>query len=251
LILGSGDIGLIMARRLTLEGMEVVGVVERLPYPGGLLRNVVQCLEDFDIPLLLSSTVVEVKGKERLEEVVIASVDEKYNPIPGTERTFKVDTLVLSVGLIPQVELVSDFVEIDRSSKGFAVSNTGQTSVSWIFAAGNSTVIYDLVDYVTYEGEIAGRSTVRYIDGKDVGKTKVSVEAGENIGILFPKWFDPLEDLTMYIRVRKPIEKGILIVEGALERKVEDLVPSEMIRIKIPKSRINASEKLKVFIKEE
>ena len=251
LILGSGDIGLIMARRLTLEGMEVVGVVERLPYPGGLLRNVVQCLEDFDIPLFLSSTVVEVRGKERLEEVVVASVDEKYNPIPGTERTFKVDTLVLSVGLIPQVELVSDFVEIDRSSKGFAVSNTGQTSVSWIFAAGNSTVIYDLVDYVTYEGEIAGRSAVRYIDGKGVGRARVNVEAGENIGILFPKWFDPLEDLTMYIRVRKPIEKGILIVEGVLERKIENLVPSEMIRIKIPKSRINASEKLKVFIKEE
>jgi len=251
LILGSGDIGLIMARRLTLEGMEVVGVVERLPYPGGLLRNVVQCLEDFDIPLFLSSTVVEVRGRNRLEEVIVAKVDENYNPIPGTERIFKVDTLVLSVGLIPQIELVSDFVEIDRLSRGFSVSNTGQTSIPWIFAAGNCTVIYDLVDYVTYEGEIVGKSAVRYIDKEDVGKTKIDVKAGENIGLLFPRWFDPSEDITLYIRVKKPMERGILIVEGILERRFEDLVPSEMIRVKIPKNKIPTLEKLQVSIKED
>lgn len=251
LILGSGDIGLIMARRLTLEGMEVVGVVERLPYPGGLLRNVVQCLEDFDIPLFLSSTVVEVRGRNRLEEVIVAKVDENYNPIPGTERIFKVDTLVLSVGLIPQIELVSDFVEIDRLSRGFSVSNTGQTSIPWIFAAGNCTVIYDLVDYVTYEGEIVGKSAVRYIDKEDVGKTKIDVKARENIGLLFPRWFDPSEDITLYIRVKKPMERGILIVEGILERRFEDLVPSEMIRVKIPKNKIPTLEKLQVSIKED
>lgn len=251
LILGSGDIGLIMARRLTLEGMEVVGVVERLPYPGGLLRNVVQCLEDFDIPLFLSSTVVEVRGGNRLEEVTVAKVDEDYNPIPGTERIFKVDTLVLSVGLIPQIELVSDFVEIDRLSRGFSVSNAGQTSIPWIFAAGNCTVIYDLVDYVTYEGEIVGKSSVRYIEKEDVGKTKIDVKAGENIGLLFPRWFDPSEDITLYIRVKKPMERGILIVEGILERRFEDLVPSEMIRVKISKNKIPTLEKLQVSIKEE
>lgn len=251
LILGSGDIGLIMARRLTLEGMEVVGVVERLPYPGGLLRNVVQCLEDFDIPLFLSSTVVEVRGGNRLEEVTVAKVDEDYNPIPGTERIFKVDTLVLSVGLIPQIELVSDFVEIDRLSRGFSVSNAGQTSIPWIFAAGNCTVIYDLVDYVTYEGEIVGKSAVRYIEKEDVGKTKIDVKAGENIGLLFPRWFDPSEDITLYIRVKKPMERGILIVEGILERRFEDLVPSEMIRVKISKNKIPTLEKLQVSIKEE
>lgn len=151
LILGSGDIGLIMARRLTLEGMEVVGVVERLPYAGGLLRNVIQCLEDYSIPLYLSSTVVEVRGRERLEEVVVAKVDEQFRPIPGTERVFKVDTLVLSVGLIPQVELIENLVVKNPTSRGVGVSNIGQTSRDWIFSAGNCTVIFDLVDYVSYE----------------------------------------------------------------------------------------------------
>lgn len=154
LIVGSGDIGMIMARRLTLEGIEVVGVVERLPYPGGLLRNVIQCLKDFNIPLYLSSTVVEVKGRERLEEVIVASVDEQFRPIPNTEKSFKVDTLVLSVGLIPQVEMLNGLVSLDKRTRGIACSNTGQSSNEWIFAAGNCTAIFDLVDYVTKEESV-------------------------------------------------------------------------------------------------
>jgi len=157
-----------------------VGVVERFPYPEGFLRNVIQCLEDYDIPLYLSSTVVEVKGNGRLEEVV-AKVDENFKPIPGTEKSFKVDTLILSVGLIPNVELLEDVVEIDRTSKGFSVSNLGQTSLDFVFAAGNCTIIYDLVDYVTIEGEKAEKYTSLYVKGEKFS-TKIPIKKGENIG---------------------------------------------------------------------
>jgi len=249
LILGSGDIGLIMARRLTLEGVEVVGVVERLPYPGGLLRNVIQCLEDFGIPLFLSSTVVEVRGRERLEEVVVAKVDENFQPIPGTEKVFEVDTLILSVGLIPQIELLEDSVEVNPTSKGIATSNLGQTSEGWIFAAGNCTVIYDLVDYVTYEGEMAGKYAALYAKGERFGP-KVAVKAGENVMVVQPNWYDPSEELTLYVRTRKVIEKGRLVV-GSFEKTFEELVPSEMMRVKIPRRYLNGLSEIVVEVKEE
>ncbi len=245
LILGSGDIGLIMARRLTLEGMEVVAVVERLPYPGGLLRNVRQCLEDFNIPLLLSHTVVEVRGRDRLEEVVVAKVDENFKPIPGTEKIFKVDTLILSVGLIPMTGLVKNLVE--RSGKGVAVSNAGQTSRDWIFSAGNVTTIFDLVDYVTYEGEIAGKNAALFLKGESIGKVRYKIEPGENVSVVFPRWFDPSEKLTVYLRVSKPIERGRIHVGDALEIDMEDLVPSEMVRIKVPERKIKEGD-IKVWV---
>lgn len=249
LILGSGDIGMIMARRLTLEGVEVVAVVERLPYSGGLLRNVIQCLEDYNIPLYLSSTVVEVRGKERLEEVVVAQVDKNYEPIPGTERVFKVDTLVLSVGLIPQVELLQNLVQFDRVSRGVLCSNIGQSTAEWIFAAGNCTVIYDLVDYVTMEGEKAGRYAALYAKGDNFEKG-IPIETGENVGVLFPRRYVSGEDLTVYLRSKRPIEKATLVV-GNFERKYEDIMPSEMIRVKIPSQKLTGFDKLLVTLKEE
>lgn len=249
LILGSGDIGMIMARRLTLEGVEVVAVVERLPYSGGLLRNVIQCLEDYNIPLYLSSTVVEVRGKERLEEVVVAQVDKNYEPIPGTERVFKVDTLVLSVGLIPQVELLQSLVQFDRVSRGVLCSNIGQSTAEWIFAAGNCTVIYDLVDYVTMEGEKAGRYAALYAKGENFEKG-IPIETGENVGVLFPRRYVSGEDLTVYLRSKRPIEKATLVV-GNFERKYEDIMPSEMIRVKIPSQKLTGFDKLLVTLKEE
>lgn len=249
LILGSGDIGMIMARRLTLEGVEVVAVIERLPYSGGLLRNVIQCLEDYNIPLYLSSTVVEVRGKERLEEVVVAQVDQNYKPIPGTEKIFKVDTLVLSVGLIPQVELLSDLIQLDPASKGVSCSNIGQSSSEWIFSAGNCTVVYDLVDYVTLEGEKAGKYAALYAKGErfEVG---TQIETGENVGIVFPRRYVSSEDLVLYIRSKRPMEKATLVV-GNFERRFEDIMPSEMIRIKIPSQKISNFEKITVSLKEE
>lgn len=248
LIVGSGDIGMIMARRLTLEGTEVVGVVERLPYPGGLLRNVIQCLKDFDIPLYLSSTVVEVRGKERLEEVVVAKVDEQFRPIPGTEKIFKVDTLVLSVGLIPQVEMLDGLVSFDGRTRGIACSSTGQSSCEWIFAAGNCTAIFDLVDYVTREGERAGEYASRYVVGERFNRG-VPIVPGENVMLTFPNLYSDIDDLTLYVRCRKPMERAVLKV-GSFEKVFEDLIPSEMIVVKVPRQKLVGPDKIEVTLRE-
>ena len=248
LIVGSGDIGMIMARRLTLEGIEVVGVVERLPYPGGLLRNVIQCLKDFNIPLYLSSTVVEVKGSERLEEVVVARVDEQFRPIPGTEKSFKVDTLVLSVGLIPQVEMLNGLVTLDKRTRGIACSNTGQSSNEWIFAAGNCTAVFDLVDYVTKEGERAGEYASRYVNGERFS-LGVPIVPGENVMLTFPNYYNDVDDLTLYLRCKKPMEKALLKV-GGFEKTFEDLIPSEMIVVKIPKQKLSNLDRIEVKLEE-
>ena len=248
LIVGSGDIGMIMARRLTLEGIEVVGVVERLPYPGGLLRNVIQCLKDFNIPLYLSSTVVEVKGRERLEEVIVASVDEQFRPIPNTEKIFKVDTLVLSVGLIPQVEMLNGLVSLDKRTRGIACSNTGQSSNEWIFAAGNCTAIFDLVDYVTKEGERAGEYASRYVNGERFS-LGIPIVPGENVMLTFPNYYNDIDDLTLYLRCKKPMEKAVLKV-GGFEKTFEDLIPSEMIVVKIPKQKLSNLDRIEVKLEE-
>ncbi len=244
LVLGSGDIGLIITRHLVLEGVEVLGVIERLPYPGGLRRNVVQCLEDFNVPLYLSSTVVEVKGKDRLEEVVVAKVDESFKPIEGTERIFKVDTLVISAGLIPLVSPLMEPLEINPTSSGVAVSNLGQTSVNWIFSAGNTTAIFDLVDYVTWEGERAGKYAGLYAKGKEF-KERKRVVAGENIGVVHPAWYSPYDDLTLHIRVKKVMYEGILKI-GRYERSIKHASPSEMIVVKLREKDLEGLERIEV-----
>lgn len=226
LVLGSGDVGLIMARRMHLEGMEVLGVIERLPYPGGLRRNVKQCLEDFDIPLYLSHTVVEVRGYPRLEEVIVSKVDEKFRPIPGTEKSFKVDTLVVSVGLVPITKLVRDFAQVEE---GVLVSNTGQSSKEWLFAAGNVTTIFDLVDYVAKEGEKAGKNAAKFAKNH-YSRKLFRIKPGKGVKLIHPSWNDPTSPLTLYIRVEKPMEKAIIKV-GKHETEVEDATPAEMIQI--------------------
>ncbi len=242
LILGSGDIGLIMARRLTLEGMEVVGVVERLPYPGGLERNVQQCLVDFDIPLYLSHTVTGVEGKGRLEKVYISEVDDEFKPMKGTEKVFKVDTLILSVGLIPQTEILKNFVEIDPKTFGFITSNTGRTSLDSVFAAGNDVIIYDLVDYVSTEGYTAGKHAALHALRKATPSRRIPIIPGENIGVLFPRFYEEQEDLRIYVRVRKPLENVRVVVEpGIYSRKFDRVAPNEMITFTIPSEKIPPS----------
>jgi len=249
LILGSGDIGMIMARRLTLEGVEVACVVERLPYPSGLLRNVIQCLEDFNIPLYLSSTVVEVRGKERLEEVVVAKVDSEHKPILGTERTFKVDTLILSVGLIPETKLLENVVKRDPSSEGILCSSVAESSAEPIFAAGNCTVIYDFADYVTIEGEKAGKYAALYAKGERFDRG-IPITRGENIGILFPQRWAKDDDLILYIRSARPMRKAKLIV-NSFENTFEDMTPSEMMRVKVPYRYLANCQELIVSLREE
>jgi len=230
LIVGSGDIGLIMARRLKIEGMDVVGVVEIMPEPGGLIRNVVQCLDDFDIPLWLSHTVFKIHGKERLEGVTIGKVDENFKPIPGTERFLEVDTLVASVGLIPQNELIEDFVEMDAINRGPVVDDLMRTSVEWIFAAGNNVAIHDLVDFVYEEGKIAGKNAAKYVLGEKLPEAKYRFERGDNVGVLLPQKFTGSQPFKMYVRSRKSLEKSAISFSGRTIRKFNwKIRPSEMI----------------------
>lgn len=163
-ILGSGDIGLIMARRMTLEGAQVLAVAELMPYSGGLKRNIVQCLDDYGIPLKLSHTVVEIRGKERVEGITLAQVDEKGRPIPGTEEDYECDTLLLSVGLIPENELsVGMGVELSRVTSGPVVNESLETNIEGVFACGNVLHVHDLVDFVSEEAAAAGRCAARYV----------------------------------------------------------------------------------------
>jgi len=230
LIVGSGDIGLIMARRLKIEGMDVVGVVEIRSEPGGLIRNVIQCLEDFGIPLLLSHTITEIHGKERLEGVTVCKVDEKLNPVPGTEEFIEVDTLVTSVGLIPQNELIEDFVEMDPINRGPVVDNLMRTSVNWIFAAGNNVAIHDLVDFVYEEGKIAGKNAAEVAKGKELPKAKYNFKRGNNVSVILPQRFTGIEKFKMYIRPKKTLERAELKIASKVYRKFNwKLRPSQMI----------------------
>lgn len=181
-ILGSGDIGLIMARRMTLQGAEVLACVELMPYSSGLNRNIVQCLEDYNIPLLLSHTVTDIHGRERLESVTVSQVDENRRPIPGTEQVFDCDTLLLSVGLIPENELsLSAGVELSSTTSGAVVDNTLQTNVPGIFACGNVLHVHDLVDHVSDESAVAGRAAAAYIKGKAWQGSIIPVEDGPGV----------------------------------------------------------------------
>ncbi|HPZ53253.1 MAG TPA: NAD(P)/FAD-dependent oxidoreductase, partial [Clostridia bacterium] len=168
-ILGSGDIGLIMARRMTLEGASVKAVCEIMPYSSGLARNIVQCLDDFNIPLKLGHTVTKIHGKDRLEGVTISKVDENRRPIPGTEEYIECDTLLLSVGLIPENELTKGMgIELDGSTRGAVVDQNRETSLEGVFSCGNVLHVHDLVDYVSEEAYIAGKAAARYIKGERV-----------------------------------------------------------------------------------
>jgi len=236
-ILGSGDIGLIMARRLTLEGAEVKAVVEMMPYPGGLIRNVVQCLQDFDIPLLLERTVTFIHGRNRVEAVTIAKVDAKGESIPGTEKVIPCDTLLLSVGLIPENELSSlTGIEIDSSTRGPVIDEKTQTSVDGIFACGNVVQVHDLVDYVSQQGEIAGKSAALYALGKlKPAKRIIKLKRGRNIRFLTPQRISDQGKVTLFIRVANAEQKVKLRVgEGIIEQTKPLVRPNQMVVWTVP-----------------
>lgn len=236
-ILGSGDIGLIMARRMTLEGAKVLAVVELMPYSGGLTRNIVQCLDDFDIPLYLSHTVTEVQGKDRVEGITISEVDTQRRPIQGTEKSYKCDTLLLSVGLIPENEMTEKAgALIDSVTKGPVVNESMETSVEGIFACGNVVHVHDLVDFVTEEARRAGKYAAEYILGQgDQGVVDMVTKPGKGLGYIVPQKIrtDRLTDkLDLFFRVRqefKAVEVVITADGHELRRmKKRHLAPGEM-----------------------
>ncbi|SHK29981.1 Thioredoxin reductase [Anaerobranca californiensis DSM 14826] len=236
-ILGSGDIGLIMARRMTLEGAKVHAVVELMPYSGGLTRNIVQCLDDYNIPLYLSHTVIDIKGNDRVEEVVIAQVDSNRKPIPGTEKTYKCDTLLLSVGLIPENELsINASVQLDPITGGPIVKQSMETSIEGIFACGNVVHVHDLVDWVTEESRRAGKNAAKYVQGKLKPCKKPIKTKGENgVRYIVPQVVELEnieEKLTLMMRVDNIYHNAKLLVKDG-ERVIKSikrnhLAPGEM-----------------------
>jgi pyruvate/2-oxoglutarate dehydrogenase complex dihydrolipoamide dehydrogenase (E3) component len=255
-ILGSGDIGLIMARRLTLEGARVIGVYEIMDYPGGLKRNIVQCLNDFDIPLYLSHTVTEIKGRERVEGVVISRVDGDLCPVERSEQSIECDTLLLSVGLIPENELSKRAgVELSASTGGPISTEIMETSVSGMFTCGNVSTVFDLVDYVAQTGAAAGASAARYASGS-LSKSRQSADivAGENVRLLFPERYGFQDDLVLFIRAAEPVEKPVTIEVTPPGSKINRPYarPNEMLRVKVPKGKLTeVRDPIKVSIREK
>ena len=258
-ILGSGDIGLIMARRMTLEGAHVKVVAELMPYSGGLKRNIVQCLNDFNIPLKLSHTVVDIKGKERVEGVTIAEVDSHNVPIPGTEEFYSCDTLLLSCGLIPENELTTGAgIKINPITQGAYVTNTLETSIPGIFACGNVLHVHDLVDYVSEEAGNAGKNAAAYVMKKNaeaVNKTEDSVitlSTGKGVRYTVPNTIDKASlssDVLVRFRVDnvyKNVEIGVFFGDKLVRSvKKRTVAPGEMEQITIKKDDILANADLK------
>ncbi|MGI6368566.1 MAG: NAD(P)/FAD-dependent oxidoreductase [Anaerolineae bacterium] len=244
-ILGSGDIGMIMARRLTLEGAEVAAVCEILPYLSGLRRNLVQCIRDYDIPLHLCTTVTEVRGQDRVTSVVVSGVDADRRPLPGTEREIPCDTLLLSVGLVPENELTRMAgASMDAVTGGPRVNEGYATDIPGIFAAGNVVHVYDLVDDVSQAARIAGRSAARYACSTQAptGPT-VRLVAGENVRAVVPQLVHPAaleqESIALHMRVRTPIEAPVnldlrLGERTLLSRRFRYVRPAEMLTLTLP-----------------
>ncbi len=234
-ILGSGDIGLIMARRLTLEGVEVVGVFELLAHPSGLGRNIVQCLEDFDIPLHLSTTVVGIHGRDRLERLTVAPVDDERQPLMDRAWDVDCDTLLLSIGLIPDAELARDLgVRMDPLTGGPMVSSTMETSLPGVFAAGNVVHVNDLADWVSQEARVAGEAAGALSTGRMRPLEDIRLLPGDNVGYVVPHTISSDHNQTVSFRVREPIYGDTQLRLGQVHRrKLKAAVPAEMITLKV------------------
>ncbi len=245
-ILGSGDIGLIMARRMTLEGAKVKAVCELMPYSGGLTRNIVQCLEDFGIPLRLSCTVIATHGKDRLEGVTVANVDEHLQPIPGTEEYLPCDTLMLSVGLIPENELSKNAgIELDRVTNGPIVDEYRETLHKGVFACGNVLQVHDLVDFVTEESKLAGAGAAKYIKGEKKDNGVVETKGQNGVRYIVPQRINRAtdKDVKLYFRVGKVLENVMLTVtcgdKVLLSKKKRKMTPGEMEYVTIKADTIH------------
>ena len=250
-ILGSGDIGLIMARRMSLEGAEVKAVCELMPYSGGLARNIEQCLNDFNIPLLLSHTVVKIHGKKRVEGVTIAKVDEKGKPIKETMQFIECDTLLLSVGLIPENELTkSAGIGINRITNGADVTQSRETSMPGVFACGNVLHVHDLVDYVSEEAEIAGKNAALYIKGELKNDVDIPIEPDGKVRYTVPQRITEKKDTKVFFRVANVYENATIKVyngdEVILKTKKPKVAPGEMQCITLKAQQLENTEKLNI-----
>ena len=254
IILGSGDIGLIMARRMTLEGAKVEGVFEVLPYASGLPRNIQQCLNDYNIPLHLSHTVTKIKGKSRIEGISVSEVDENMQIIEGTEKDYDCDTLILSVGLIPENELsLKAGVELDNNTKGPIVDENYETSVEGIFVAGNVLHVHDLVDFVSLEGERLADKVAKYIKNEGLPKCEINIIKDNNIGHTIPQKISGQKDFVLSMRVKNPLKNVVIEIKQddsiVKSIKMKKAIPAEMIQIEVNKDNIKSNSDLKVVIK--
>ncbi len=251
-ILGSGDIGLIMARRMTLEGASVPAVLEILPYSNGLTRNIVQCLDDYNIPLLLNHTILHIHGSDRVEGVTITEVDNNRNPIKGSEEYLECDTVLLSVGLIPENEISKKIgIQLDRMTSGPRVNESMETNINGFFACGNVVHVHDLVDYVTTESKIAGKNAGLYALGRLKSDNYIiSTYPGEGVAYIVPHNIRPInlsDRLELFFRARKVYNNATIVVEGEInentikiiEKRKKIVLPSEMERITLSKEHIH------------
>jgi len=250
-ILGSGDVGLIMARRLTLEGAEVITVAEKLPYSSGLPRNINQCLYDFEIPLLLSHTVIDIEGNGRLSGVTIAQLGKRGGIIPSTKKKIACDTLLLSVGLIPENELSREAgIVLDNITGGPQVDERGQTSVPGAFACGNVLQVHDIVDNVSLEAEYIVEGVAEYLGGKITKEREIEVELGEGLRYVVPQTLMRPKDTIFSFRVNQPGEKKVLIFEDnktlIKKKSLRRVNPAEMIRIKLTSQELKSIKSIKV-----
>lgn len=254
IILGSGDIGLIMARRMTLEGASVQAVLEILPYSSGLIRNKVQCLDDFDIPLKLNHTITRIEGKERVESVFVTEVDNNLQPLPETTEEIACDTVLLSVGLIPENELSKGMdINLHQVTGGPVVNEYRETEIEGVFACGNVLQVHDLVDYVTEEAEITGRAVSIYLEGKrKVRQSPLTLKPGKNINYIVPSTIDHIEDdrkrIKLFMRATKPMENvdiNLTNSEGdkLLSYRKDIVTPGEMVTINLPEAIIEEDMK--------
>ena len=254
-ILGSGDIGLIMARRMTLEGAHVKAVCELMPYSSGLARNIEQCLNDFDIPLMLSHTVVALHGKERLTGVTIAKVDENRRPIKETFQRIDCDTLLLSCGLIPENELTKGIgAELSQVTGGSVVDQSRETSIPGVFACGNVLHVHDLVDYVSDEAELAGKGAADYIQNATKKEINVPISVDGKIRYTVPQCITEAKDVTVYFRTDNVYRNVKINVYDSdkliMSKKKMRVAPSEMETVKISADVLSTSTALKLELEE-
>ncbi len=245
-ILGSGDIGLIMARRMTLEGAKVLACVEVMPYSGGLTRNIVQCLDDFDIPLYLSHTVTQIRGSRRLKGITVMKVDENRQPIPGTEMDFDCDTLLLSVGLIPENELTREVgISMDARTNGANVFENTETSIEGIFACGNAVHVHDLVDFVSAESERAGAAAAEYVKNGTHKCDIIEIKNGNDVSYTVPQKVHKdtnADKIDLFFRVRRLFGKSRVVISSGDEEiavfKKQFMVPGEMQHLLLSADKI-------------